>query len=81
MKRAVVDLLAYRRRRLDQKAGFRLYGWKPLRDAVTDASRAVNCLVPLHLVNEEEIVAVVDQLEHCRQLALSMLQRGRQHGQ
>lgn len=81
MKRTVVDLLAYRRQRVDQMAGFRLCGWKPLREAVTDASRAVNCLVPLHLASEEEIFEVIERLEHCRQLALSMLQKGRRHGQ
>jgi hypothetical protein len=81
MTRPVTDLRAYRQRLVDKRAGFRGCGWKPLREAVTDVSRAVNCLVPLHLAREEDIAAVAAQLEHCRQLALAMMQRGRGHGQ
>ena len=81
MMRPITDLPTYRRHLVDKRAGFRLCGWKPLREAVTDVSRAVNCLVPLHLAREEDITAVAEQLEHCRQLALAMKQRGRRHGQ
>lgn len=80
MMGTITDLRDFRRRRVDQRAGFRLCGWKPLRDAVTEASRAVNGLVPLHLAREEEILQVVEIIDECRELAAGMLSKGRRHG-
>jgi hypothetical protein len=80
MKRNVLSIIAYQRRKAEQLAGFRGCGWKALREGVTEASRAVNCLIPLHLASEEEIVEVAAELERCRQLALAMLRKGRRHG-
>jgi len=80
MKRNVLDFVAHQRRHAERREGFRACGWMALRDAVTEASRAVNHLTPLHLVSEDEIAGVADHLDHCRQLALAMLKKGRQRG-
>lgn len=80
MKRNVLDFRAYQRRKSDRREGFRACGWRALREAVTDVSRSVNRLVPLHLAREEEIAEVAEELERCRLLALAMLKKGRRHG-
>lgn len=80
MKQNVVDFRAYRRRKVEHDLGYRACGWRDLRAAVTDASRAVNHLVPLHLVTESEIIEVADRLARCQHLALAMVEKGRQHG-
>ena len=81
MKPNVFDLRAYKRRKTERNLGFRACGWKDLREAVTETSRAVNCLVPLHLATESEIVEVAEQLANCQRLALAMLAKERQRGQ
>jgi hypothetical protein len=79
-KANVTDLRAYVTRRAEQWGAFRARGWQPLRQAVTDASRALNHILPLHMASEEEVARVAEQLRQCHELAIAMLQEGKRNG-